>query len=460
MQQALLTAQPDDGMQDKDRPVIKLKVHQFAQVKQSGVFDRLGTQHRFEMEVVAKVLPFRVNDYVLNELIDWERGPDDPIFRLVFPHRDMLEPHHFDAMAALLRAAAPAPEVAALAERIRGELNPHPAEQQTLNVPLVDGQRLPGVQHKYENTVLFFPAQGQTCHSYCSFCFRWPQFVGDATLRFGEPNAEGLYRYLKSQPQVTDLLVTGGDPMVMRSRRLVELLRPLLDDPALAHVRTVRIGTKSLTFWPQRYLSDDDAGELLDLMRALVAGGRHVALMAHINHWREMESPLFAEAVRRIRATGAVIRSQAPLLRGINDDPDVWVDMWQRQVAMGIVPYYMFVERDTGAKAYFEVPLERAHAIYAAAFSRVSGLARTARGPSMSCGPGKVEIAGIAEVQGEKVFVLSFFQGRDPAWVRRPFFARFDPAATWFDQLRPAFGAPEFFFDDRYQAMLRDQSSQ
>jgi hypothetical protein len=113
----------------------------------------------------------------------------------------------------------------------------------------------------------------------------------------------------------------------------------------------------------------------------------------------------------------------------------------------------MFVERDTGARHDFEVPLARAWEIYRGAMQRVSGLGRTARGPSMRTGPGKVAIQGISEIRGEKVFVLRFIQARNRDWVQRPLFARFDPQATWLDQLEPAFGEKAFFFEREYQAM-------
>ena len=114
----------------------------------------------------------------------------------------------------------------------------------------------------------------------------------------------------------------------------------------------------------------------------------------------------------------------------------------------------MFVVRDTGARRYFEVPLVRTWQIYQKAIQQVSGLGRTARGPSMSAGPGKVEIQGVAEIGGEKCFVLRFIQGRNPDWVERPFFARFNPHATWLDELEPAFGKPSFFFEKEYETML------
>jgi hypothetical protein len=127
--------------------------------------------------------------------------------------------------------------------------------------------------------------------------------------------------------------------------------------------------------------------------------------------------------------------------------------MWEKQVQLGMIPYYMFVERDTGAKRYFEVPLERTWEIFQKAYQQVSGIARTVRGPSMSAGPGKVEVQGVTEIAGEKVFALRFIQGRNPDWVQRPFFAKYDSDATWLHQLKPAFGEEKFFFEDEYSKM-------
>ncbi|MEE8119346.1 MAG: lysine 2,3-aminomutase, partial [Gammaproteobacteria bacterium] len=105
------------------------------------------------------------------------------------------------------------------------------------------------------------------------------------------------------------------------------------------------------------------------------------------------------------------------------------------------------------ARRYFELPLFRTWEIYRGAIQNVSGLGRTARGPSMSADPGKVEIQGIAEIRGEKVFVLRFLQGRNPDWVQRPFFARYNENATWLDDLEPAFGDARFFFEDEFERM-------
>lgn len=421
--------------------------------------NRLPEALRFNMRVVANILPFRVNRYVIDELIDWNNVPNDPIFQLTFPQPEMVEPEQHQRMADLMRSGAERKQIKALAHEIHKEMNPHPAGQQVLNAPLLEGEALKGMQHKYRETVLFFPSQGQTCHAYCTFCFRWAQFVGDKELRIATNETERLHAYLQHHPQVTDLLITGGDPMIMKTKHLKAYLEPLLE-PEFDHVQTIRIGSKALTFWPQRFVTDDDADELLDLFRRMIEAGKHIALMAHFNHWAEMDTDVCREAIRRIRASGAQIRTQAPLIAHINDDARVWATMWRKQIQLGLIPYYMFVERDTGAKRYFELPLARAWEIYQSAIQQVSGLARTARGPSMSAGPGKVEIQGICEVQGEKVFVLRFIQARNPDWVQRPFFARYDEQATWLNELKPAFGEEKFFFEAEYQQMCQSRLQQ
>ncbi len=98
----------------------------------------------------------------MDELINWDDVPNDPIFNLVFPRSGMLEEDEFNEVRDLVRAEAAKPEIDSAVERIRNRLNPHPAGQMTHNVPHVDGEPIPGLQHKYRETVLFFPAHGQT----------------------------------------------------------------------------------------------------------------------------------------------------------------------------------------------------------------------------------------------------------------------------------------------------------
>jgi KamA family protein len=381
---------------------------------------------------VASVLPFRVNAYILEDLIDWAKAPDDPIFRLTFPQPDMLPAEDLAPIVEEIRRGSPE-NTRPLAEKIRRRLNPHPAGQTDLNVPELDGQTLPGLQHKYRETVLFFPRNGQTCHAYCTYCFRWAQFVGEPDLKIaGE--SEQLRSYLLAHNEVTDVLLTGGDPMIMSTQSLARYVKLLLA-PELSHVRTIRIGTKALSYWPHRFTTSPDSDELMRLFEEISASGKHLALMAHVSHPRELSTTEAQRAMSRITQTGTVIRTQAPLIRTVNDEPGTWRDIWTLSVKYGAVPYYMFIERDTGPRQYFQVPLVRAWEIYRDAYSSVGGLARTVRGPSMSATPGKVCVDGLAEIGGRRLFVLHYIQARDPSWVGRPFFANYDPRACWLTDL-------------------------
>tara|TARA_B110000495_G_scaffold189517_1_gene190656 strand:+ start:2133 stop:3491 length:1359 start_codon:yes stop_codon:yes gene_type:complete len=410
-----------------------------------------------DMLAVSAVLPFRVNDYVIENLIDPKSVPNDPIFQLTFPQRGMLEEKDFLHMRDLVAKGASETEIKLSADKIRGQLNPHPAGQMQLNVPLLDGEVVGGMQHKYQETVLFFPSQGQTCHAYCSYCFRWAQFVGDADLKFASREASQLVDYVRDNPQVSSVLITGGDPMVMKTAVLRRYIEPLLR-ANLPSLHSIRIGTKALAYWPYRFTEGEDADDFLRLIGEVKAAGKHFALMAHSSHSRELEPEVARKAVDRVLNAGAVIRCQAPLIRKVNDNANVWAQLWRQQVQLGMVPYYMFVERDTGAKAYFEVPLARAYKVFTEAYSQVAGLCRTVRGPSMSALPGKVLVDGITEVAGEKVFVLKFLQGRDPKWANRIFFAKYDPKATWMSDLQPAFGEERFFFEAAVDEALAESA--
>ena len=405
----------------------------------------LDADERLAVRAVATVLPFRTNEYVVERLIDWDAAPDDPIYRLVFPQSDMLPETDVMEISELLARGAPDAEVRAAAHAVRTRLNPHPAGQLAFNIPEFADEPLPGVQHKYPETVLVFPKQGQTCHAYCTYCFRWAQFVDEPDLKMATDDTARITDYLRQHPGVTSVLITGGDPMIMGEAVLRRYIEPLRD-PGLEHLESIRIGTKSLGYWPQRFVTDPDADDTLRLFEEVVAAGKSLAVMAHFSHPRELESSLVADAVRRIKSAGGVIRTQAPLIRSINDDAATWAGMWRTQMRMGMVPYYMFVERDTGPQGYFAVPLVRAHEIFRDAYASVSGLCRTVRGPSMSATPGKVCVDGVVEVAGEKVFALHMIQARDPSIVGKPFFARFDPTAIWLSDLEPAF-ASRFPFD-------------
>ncbi len=430
------------------------RTFQLRNLEDTPGFDRLSEHQRMVTRVVGSVLPFKTNNYVCEQLINWDNVPDDPMFQLTFPQEGMLDPEHFTRIADLIKAEAPQPEIKAAAREIQLSLNPHPAGQVEMNAGYLEEEVVPGVQHKYRETVLFFPTQGQTCHAYCTYCFRWPQFVQLDDLKFASKEIDRLVSYLKLNPTISDVLFTGGDPMIMRTELIRRYVEPLMADDL--EIDTIRFGTKAPAYWPYKFTEGEEADDLLRLFEEIVASGRHLAIMAHYSHPVELATDASRQALRRIIETGAVVRCQAPLIRHVNDSASAWAEMITTEVRLGAVPYYMFVERDTGAKRYFEVPLVEAYQIYSDAYRQVSGLARTWRGPSMSATPGKVLVDGIVELRGEKVIVLKFVQARDPEWVNRLFFAAYDPHASWLDELRPAFGEEKFFWTDELNAMKTD----
>ena len=397
------------------------------------------------IRVVGNVLPFKANNYIVEELIDWNNLPNDPIFQLTFPQKEMLSQKHFKEMEKALNHNYSKAELKAVANKIRYELNPHPSGQKD-NIPVLDVSKLLGIQHKYKETVLFFPSNSQTCHAYCTFCFRWPQFVGIKDLKFSMEETDLLVKYLQEHPEVTDVLITGGDPLVMSAKKLQEYIDPLLNAD-LPNLQSIRIGSKSLSYWPYRFINDKDTDDLLSLFEKVVNSGIQLAFMAHFNHSNELKTRAVQTAIKRILNTGAVIRTQSPIMNHINNCGDEWAKMWKLQVKLGCIPYYMFVARDTGAQGYFAVTLENAWKVYRKAYNQVSGLSRTVRGPIMSANPGKVQILGVSEIGNRKLFVLRFIQGRNPNWSGRPFFAKYNSDAIWLTDLKPVEGKDKFFFE-------------
>ncbi len=427
------------------------QLHNYASIE--GI-DKLSAADRRAIEITGRVLPFKVNNYVVEQLIDWDNIPDDPIFTLCFPRKEMLQSAHFEQVERLADAGADLSKMKETIGAIRKSLNPNPAGQH-LNVPQIGRIKLNGVQHKYRETVLFFPSQGQTCHAYCTFCFRWPQFSGMEGMRFAMKETELLIKYLQKRREVTDLLFTGGDPLTMSTSHIAAYTDALLGNN-LYNIQTIRFGTKAFAYWPYRFLTDPDSDDLMRVFDKIVRSGKNLAVMAHFNHPVELSTNAVREAIRRVRSTGAQIRTQSPVLNHINNDPSVWAEMWRKQVNLNCIPYYMFVARDTGAKEFFDIPLADCWDIFRKAYRQVSGVCRTVRGPSMSATPGKIQILGVSDEPGEKVFVLRFLQGRNPEWVDRPFFAKYDPEATWFNMLQPAFGREKFFFEDEMEQLYKE----
>jgi len=426
----------------------KIQTYTLENFRKIPQIESMNYEKQFEIEIVGNVFPFKTNNYVIEQLIDWNNIPDDPIFILNFPQKNMLSEVHYEKMKFALEHYSDKKKIVTTANEIRMQLNPHPDGQLEFNIPkLRNGTKLLGMQHKYKETCLFFPSQSQTCHAYCTFCFRWPQFVGIDELKFATNESTQLIQYLNEHNEITDILFTGGDPMIMKAKILSAYIDTILD-ANLPNLKSIRIGSKALSYWPYKFVTDKDSEDMLDLFNRVTNQNINLAFMAHFNHVKELSTPYVKLAIKKIRDTGAQIRTQSPILSKINNNPEMWSKMWNLQVQLGCIPYYMFVVRDTGAQQYFGISLVEAYHTFVNAYKQVSGLARTVRGPSMSTTPGKILIDGIVSINGKQLLALRFLQGRNPDWVQKPFYAEYDEKAMWISDLKPAF-SHKFFFETK-----------
>ena len=337
---------------------------------------------RARLQPVTEEYVFRANDYYLG-LIDWS-DPDDPIRQLIIPREEELNDW--------------------------GRLDASNEESVTV---------ARGVQHKYCDTVLLLC--NEVCGAYCRYCFRKRLFMDDNDEVTNDISA-GL-AYIAAHPEVSNVLLTGGDPLLMSTRRLVEIFEALR---AIDHVRIIRIGSKMPAFDPWRVLRDD---ELQAAFRKYSTPERRIYLMAHFDHPRE----LTAEAVAGIDAclrNGVICVNQCPLVRGVNDDAATLAEMYSRLSYIGCPPYYLFQGRPTAGNEPYEVPIVHGWLTFQEALRRGSGLARRAR-YCMSHETGKVEVVGIDD---ERIY-LRYHQAKDPADLGRFFVRRRDDRASWLDDL-------------------------
>lgn len=376
--------------------------------KKTEYYTKLPEAERETFDVLANVFHFKVNEYVLSHLIDWENIPDDPIYRLIFPRKEMLAQPDFDLLKGLIKAGVGQEGLMPYIQQAKQHVSPHIPHHES-SLPQVNHQPIAGMYSNFDTIVSLFPSpMVRTCHSYCSYCFRWAMF-NNAELQqqtsYNDP--ETPVPFLTENPKIKDVLFTGADPLVLKSSTLKQYIEPIL---AVDSIEVIRISSKSLAWWPYRFTTDSDAEELLELFEYVQARGKHMTIIAHFTHPKELESDAVQEAIKRIRATGTVIRCQGPLVQGINDQPEIWASLWKKQIALGMVPYYMFVEADHNAENCFRIPLAECLRIFQEAQKVTTGLARTVRGPVFMNDLNRVLLDGTTTLNGQKYFVLKSLQ--------------------------------------------------
>lgn len=348
---------------------------------------QLSQAEREALQAVTQRYALRANDYYLG-LIHWD-DPDDPIRRLIIPR----------------------------AEELADDGSLDPSNEAAVTVAR-------GVQHKYPNTVLLLC--NETCGAYCRYCFRKRLFI-PGSEEVNVDVSEGI-RYIADNPHVCNVLLTGGDPLLMSTRRLRNIIEPLR---AIPHVRVIRLGTKMPAFDPFRVLDDP---ELVDLLSTHSTPRNRVYLIAHFDHPRELTDEAVAAIDRMVRA-GVICANQCPLIHGINDDPDVLAELFSELSFIGCPPYYVFQCRPTAGNRPYAVPIVRGWEVFREALRRGSGLARRAR-YVMSHAQGKVEIVGV----DRRHIVLRFHRAKDRDERGRLMYFRRNDDAYWLDDLEPIRG--------------------
>jgi KamA family protein len=273
------------------------------------------------------------------------------------------------------------------------------------------------LEHKYRSTALLLV--NDVGGAYCRFCFRKRLFMADND-EVVKDVSEAL-RYIRRHPEVSNVLLTGGDPLIMSTGRLERVISELRK---IDHVQIIRIGTKMPAFNPYRITEDPTLREMLT---SYSTPQKRIYIMAHFNHPVELTA-VAIEALGLLQEAGTIVVNQSPMIAGVNDDPDVLSELFNKLSYIGVAPYYVFQCRPTMGNRIFSLPVERSYEIFEEARIASSGLAKRAR-LVMSHSTGKVEVIGMTD---SHVFFKYLRAHDDNDNARFLIFER-DPNAYWFD---------------------------
>jgi KamA family protein len=310
--------------------------------------EHLSDQQRAELKKVTDRFAFRVNNYYLS-LINWD-DPDDPIRRIVIPDTSELEQW--------------------------GGMDPSNEKAYTV---------MQGLEHKYHSVAVFLVTD--RCDGFCRYCFRKRLFIQKE--RQSLEDWEAAYQYVADHKEITNVLLTGGDALMLPTHKLEEVLARLR---SMKHVNIIRLGTRVPSYNPYRIIND---AELRKTIEKYSTTTKRIYAMTHFVHPREL-TDVAVEGVSLLQDAGAKLANQTPLVRGVNDDPHVLARLLARLSFIGAIPYYIFQCRPAVGNKPYTVPIEEAYEIVEQAKSLVSGLAKRAR-YTMSHATGKIEIVGKTE---------------------------------------------------------------
>lgn len=277
------------------------------------------------------------------------------------------------------RLLANAPPDDPLARQFRPALAELIASPDELPDPIGDDAHspLPGVIHRYPDRVLLKPLH--VCAAYCRFCFR-REVVGPGGESFDETAWAAALDYIGGHPEVHEVILSGGDPLLLSPRRLRTFAEGLA---RLPHVDVLRVHTRLPLHDPERITAE--------LAASLRVEGLATWVAVHLNHGQEL-TPEVVAAIGRMSAAGLQMISQTVLLRGVNDSPEALIDLFRRLVKIGVKPYALHHPDLAPGTGHFRLSIEEGRAIVKALHGRLSGLARPAYLLDRPGGLGKVPI--------------------------------------------------------------------
>lgn len=356
---------------------------------------QLGEAERVALKPVHDAFVFRTNEYY-QSLIDWD-DPDDPIRKLVIPDISELEDW--------------------------GKLDASNEESYT---------RVPGLEHKYSSVALLLV--NDVCGAYCRFCFRKRLFMddNDEVVRDITPGVV----YIEKHPEISEVLLTGGDPLLTSTRQLRNIISRLRK---IDHVKIIRIGSKLPAFNPFRIINDPD---LQAMFRKYSSPERRIYVMCHFNHPRELTS-VALEGLAALHSSGVITVNQTPMIAGINDDPRVLAELFTRCAHAGVPPYYVFQCRPTLGNRIYSTTVEHAYMVFERAKAMCSGLAKRAR-LCMSHETGKIEVIGMTS----RFIMFKHHRSPDPEWSGRVYVYHRNPRARWFDDYGEPFDTYDVYDGD------------
>ncbi|NQT04019.1 MAG: KamA family radical SAM protein [Planctomycetes bacterium] len=342
--------------------------------------EQLSEQERTRLKKVTETFSFRSNDYYLS-LINWD-DPEDPIRTIIIPHSHELEKW--------------------------GRLDPSDEESYTI---------IPGLEHKYNSTAVLLISN--VCEGICRYCFRKRVFIDKQSTYLRDTAA--AMQYITEHKEITNVLLTGGDPLVLKTSKLDNIIRQLRE---IEHVQIIRIGTKIPAFNPYRIIEDP---ALLEMLSNYTTEEKKIYIMTHFVHPSEL-TDVAIKCVNLLQKAGALLANQTPLIRGVNSNPEVLAELLGKLSFIGAIPYYIFQCRPAiGNKAY-SVPIEKGYEIVEQAKSLVSGLAKRAR-YTMSHATGKIEILG----KTKEFVYFKYHRAADDQDSGRFLVFKSNPNAYWFD---------------------------